>query len=163
MPAGKLHRRIAVAFANPAGKSRDLSRDAMAYLEWSPMFSVGVSRLDEQHKRLFVLMNDFCEAHAQHRGHEQVPAVLNRLIQYAQHHFRDEEAMMESAGYGNLEAHQAVHEQLTEQIFALHSSFESGDLKTTDQLQAFLRDWLIKHIMQVDMQYAPFFEAEGIR
>lgn len=124
--------------------------------------SVGVSRIDAQHKTLFKLVNEFCEAYQHHQGYDRVPAVLNQLIQYAQVHFRDEETLMAAAEYEQLNSHRSDHEELTEQVFELRATFEGGDLKTTEEVRAFLGDWLINHILNKDMKFKSFFAEKGI-
>jgi hemerythrin-like metal-binding protein len=134
----------------------------MAYIDWSPLFSVGVNKLDMQHKELVRLINLFGEQYERHHGHSRVPELLAELIRYAQVHFRDEEELMELAGYADLEDHRAIHEQLMEQIFDLNARYESGDLEASTEVMDFLRQWLIDHILKDDMKYRDLMAERGI-
>ena len=111
----------------------------MNYIEWSPLFSVGIKAIDAQHKHLLNLINDFCASHASHGGHGKVPKALHGLVDYAQTHFRDEEKLMKDYGYERYENQCRDHEQLMEEIFELQSEFEKGNLRTGDELVEFLR------------------------
>jgi methyl-accepting chemotaxis protein len=72
---------------------------------------------------------------------------------YVVKHFKDEEAFMESIGYAQLEPHKKIHAKLLEEVGAYAAALKSGTLDQR-KLVSFLRNWLISHIMGVDMLYA---------
>ena len=132
----------------------------MPCIEWSPLFSVGVDKMDAQHRELIAITNEFCEAYQANRGHQSVPSILNKLISYAQEHFRDEEELMRTFGFEGFEEHKEKHEQMVDKIFSIVHAFEKGSVTAPDDLNTFLREWLIEHILKEDMQYRDIFSGQ---
>jgi len=81
----------------------------MAYLEWNGKFSVQVAVLDEQHKKIFAMINDLDALRERKAEARVVGGVLVKLLDYAHHHFSTEENSMAEAGYPDLEAHRLEH------------------------------------------------------
>jgi len=130
----------------------------MSYVVWSDMFSVKMPYIDNQHKKLFEIANDFHTALEDNKGKEFLFEILNSLIHYTEEHFRDEEEIMEMAGYPavDIESHKKNHEQLVRDIFGLHQGFTNSEEKTTHELEIFLNNWIIQHILLEDKKYGPF-------
>ncbi len=124
----------------------------MAYALWCDMFSIKVPFIDNQHKKLLNIANDFHKALNENRGKESLFEILNSLIRYAEQHFRDEERLMEAAGYppDDIKEHKRIHEQLINDIFRLHQDFSQSAEKTVYEMEMFLNSWLIQHILITD-------------
>ena len=65
---------------------------------WTPKLSVGVDRIDEQHKIWFEKADELFEAGKQKRAKEYIVTMFDFLDDYTKQHFRDEEAYMEEIG-----------------------------------------------------------------
>jgi len=131
----------------------------LAYIEWNSSYSVGYAYIDNQHKKLVHIVNTFYEA-VKHGEAPNLPyTVLNRLVSYTEEHFRDEETAMEEAGCPEnmISAHRKIHEELVRAIFEVTQklSEESPDEALTD-VGELLRKWLLEHILNEDMHYAPY-------
>ncbi|MFC1744793.1 hypothetical protein ACFL35_12455, partial [Candidatus Riflebacteria bacterium] len=63
----------------------------MALLQWDELYSVAVEDLDEQHKFLFKLINDFHDSIEKKPDRELELDTLNILVDYAVNHFASEE------------------------------------------------------------------------
>lgn len=61
--------------------------------------------------------------------------------------------MMRAIGFEGLEEHKAAHEQLINKIFSIVQEFENGTLLVSDDLNQFLRDWLLEHILKRGQVY----------
>lgn len=131
----------------------------MSCIQWSPLFDTGVAMIDAQHKGLVSIINECCRANASESGKNQVPAILNKLIQYAQKHFADEEKFMVSIDYPGLLGQQQEHAKLIEQVFELHECYEKGYLGVTSDLGEFLRSWLLDHVLSEDMKIRDYLQA----
>ena len=127
----------------------------MEYVVWSEMFSVKVPYLDKQHQKLFEIINDFHTFLKAGRGEDILFTVLNELIQFAQRHFQDEETILRAAGYDpqHLQMHMQAHETMLADIFALNEEFARGDKRSLYDVEHFLNNWLIKHILATDKEY----------
>ncbi len=122
----------------------------MAPLEWRDSFSVGNAHLDEQHKGLIALINLIDDANL-------TGPVLDQLQDYVDEHFRDEERLMEEAGYAGLPAHREQHAAFREWLETSQQAQRRGEVAALlrDGMQAYLKNWLVNHILVSDKDYAP--------
>jgi len=126
----------------------------MALFDWTDDFNVGSKFIDDDHKKLVRLVNDFHEAMEQGRGNDVVGKVLHNLVVYTQAHFTREEAEMQRIKYPKYLAHKLEHDKLIREVTELQSSFASGKAMLTIKVSKFLRDWLMTHIKQTDQLLA---------
>ncbi|MBI4828771.1 MAG: hemerythrin family protein, partial [Nitrospinae bacterium] len=130
----------------------------MAFIEWEDRFSVGVVEFDNQHKRLFDIVNELHAAVKADHGFEALQKILDELVDYTVTHFKAEEAKMAAAGYSGLSAHRGEHEKLISDASGLIKQFKEGHISVGVDLLNFLVGWLQNHIMQTDMRYSGFFK-----
>ena len=130
----------------------------MAFIEWEDRFSVGVVEFDNQHKRLFDMVNELHAAVKAGHGLEALQKILDELVDYTVTHFKAEEAKMSAAGYAGLAAHRGEHEKLIADASGLITQFKEGHISVGVDLLNFLVGWLQNHIMQTDMGYSRFFK-----
>lgn len=130
--------------------------------QWKDSYSVKVVALDNQHKKLFDLVNELHAAMSQGHGKDVAGDVLRRLIEYTVNHFAAEEALMEKHKFPGLIAHRAVHKALTDKVLAFKKEFEAGTSNVTPQLMLFLQEWLRNHIQSVDQKYGDFLNEQGV-
>lgn len=131
----------------------------MSLIRWTEKFAVNQDLIDDQHRYLFQLINDFHDAYMQRQTRQDVLILLNRLIDYAQRHFDDEERIMADNAYPQLAAHQALHEKLFQEIFALNEKIADRALNPTRDTIAFLENWLTDHILLHDLKFASHLKA----
>jgi hemerythrin len=135
----------------------------MAFFDWSAQYSVGVAKIDEQHRKLVGFLNDLYEAMKAGQGKETLGQVLDGLVDYTRTHFAAEEGMMKLYGYPDLPAHKAVHEKMTAKVLDIQREFKAGKISSPIQVTNFLKDWLAKHISETDRRYAPHFAQRGVK
>jgi hemerythrin-like metal-binding protein len=133
----------------------------MAFLNWTPDLSVGIDRIDQQHKKIVALLNELYEAMQAGQGREALGKVLNDLLLYTKTHFAAEEQAMAAHGYPDYEEHRRRHEKMALKVKELHAQFRDGSLTSPIQITNFLKDWLAKHIRETDKKYGPFLAAQG--
>ena len=114
----------------------------MAVMKWQESFSVGNEKMDAQHKGLVDLVNLLDEE-------DMTGIALERLKSYAQEHFRDEERMLEAAGYPELEDQKAQNQEFENWLAQTHQAYVTGSGSKTlrEDVQAYLKDWLTDHIL----------------
>lgn len=134
----------------------------MAFIAWSPAFSVNIKQFDDQHKKLVVMINELHDAMIEGRGKETLGEILNELITYTATHFADEEALMVKYTYSDLANHNAIHESLVNQVLELQQMFISGQTIITLDVINFLRDWLVMHIQGDDKKYGAYLNSKGV-
>lgn len=133
----------------------------MPIIQWTEELSVGVTRLDDHHRRLIDLTNQLGTAIAEGDTEHVTGAVLGELIRYVFYHFGEEERLMEAAGYADLPAHRQHHRAMAEHVRGLEERFNNdpGAVMTAD-LHTFLADWLVNHIRSEDLRYRATLSTE---
>ncbi|MGZ3807302.1 MAG: bacteriohemerythrin [Bacteriovorax sp.] len=129
---------------------------------WTEKLTLGVKEMDDEHKVLVERINSLVEA-LEHqyikKDTTQLLEAFTNLANYTVQHFKDEEAYMLKIGYGQLSSHKKIHEKLLNQVGAYGEQIQTGMLDDK-KLISFLRNWLMSHIMGVDMQYADHQHAK---
>jgi hemerythrin-like metal-binding protein len=157
----------APALPSPASSSAAitaLSRDSRSgrLIDWSNDLSVHIHEIDEQHKILIGLINDMYDALKAARGKDAVENILPRLVDYTVTHFANEEHIMEKHGYPGFLNHRKLHEALKAQVGEYAARLKEGRSTAVVEFMAFLKDWLTKHIVGVDMKYSPHLRKKGM-
>ena len=132
----------------------------MPLIRWRDSFSVGVQRFDDEHKVLLDIINEMFVIVRDQKSVEHLVIEINKLIQYTQEHFTEEEAAMEAVGYPALEEHKEIHGKLLKDVTLFKKRVDEGDEEAITTFYHFLRDWLLTHIIEEDMQYKPFLADE---
>ena len=130
------------------------------YVVWRDKHSVGNTALDDQHQKLFEIINLLYRGILIGISNIQYDKTLTSLVQYARVHFRMEEAIMRGCGYPGLAAHQKVHHEFDLRIINFRKQFFESNLEMAAALLVFLKQWLRKHILEIDMKYAPFINSD---
>jgi hemerythrin len=126
----------------------------MAFVDWKPEFSVGVTEIDSQHKRLLDVINQLHAAMKMGGRPAVLEEVVNELVGYTRYHFAYEERLLETAGYRELEEHRRKHRAMVAQVEAFREQASVGQATMPLKLMSFLKDWLSRHIMETDQRYA---------
>ncbi|MFC1746358.1 bacteriohemerythrin [Candidatus Riflebacteria bacterium] len=134
----------------------------MAMFEWDETQSVCVKIFDDQHKRLFTIMNNLYEAMLAGKGREVEEKTLRELYDYSNYHFNDEENKMVQLAYPEYEGHKALHELFITKVKELQQDFEKNQLKVTMETLKFLKTWWFKHIQTADKKYSTHFNQKGL-
>jgi hemerythrin len=129
---------------------------------WDPSFSTTIPTFDDQHKKLFAMINELSEAMQHRRSKEAIGSVLARLIDYTATHFAAEEEVFRKTGYPEAEAHKRLHQDLVQKVVALQEKFHSGETLLTQEVVEFLQDWLVKHIKGTDRRYGDHLRSYQI-
>ncbi|MDO8607419.1 MAG: bacteriohemerythrin [Phaeospirillum sp.] len=126
---------------------------------WQKAMKVGIEVVDDDHRQLFALIQEF-NAAAQAQGGAvdagQMAAILTRLDAYVKGHFAREELLQVEAGYDGYEENKRQHDELTHTLAVFIEKFQSGGAgeakAATEKMQAFLGVWLSQHILKTDMK-----------
>ena len=135
----------------------------MPVIKWRDSYSVGVQKFDDEHKVLLGLINEMFVIVRKGDDVEKLSVTINKLIQYTQEHFSDEEKALEEMNYPQLEEHKKIHSRLLHDVTAYKNRIDNRDEDTILVFYHFLRDWLLTHILEEDMQYKPFFAEENAK
>lgn len=120
-------------------------------------YRLGIPILDDDHRRMAVLVDGFLEGALANRDRSELTRSLDLLLAEARAHFAREEELMDRSNYPHLARHRAEHEQLAAQLLRLRERFAAGEIVVVDgDAAAFLRAWLFRHIREADRAFVPY-------
>lgn len=131
--------------------------------EWSDDYLLGIDEIDEQHKGFFEAAHRLYDGILNCEGETVVEDSVAFLKDYADKHFRAEEAFMEKHGYPGLEQHKKLHTGFFEVLDMLVDDFEvfGPSQHLADRALEISQDWLIHHIAEEDAQYAMYVRKQA--
>ncbi len=135
----------------------------MAFIKWNDNYSVKVSEVDNQHKKLIGLVNQLYDAMRAGKGREALEPVLTELVNYTAYHFSTEEQLFRDHGYPDFEKHKKIHDDLTRKARDLKKTFDQGNKMITIDVMLFLSNWWNIHILEEDKKYSDFLNSKGVR
>jgi hemerythrin len=134
----------------------------MALFEWKESYSVNITGVDIQHKRLVEILNELYEAMSARKAKEIIDGILNKMSNYAAIHFLYEEELMKKHNYPEFNEHKKLHDAFVAKVSEFIQKHKEGHLMLSLDVMNFLKDWLKNHIQGVDKKYGPFFNQRGI-
>lgn len=135
----------------------------MAFIVWDEKYSVGIQDIDNQHKQLIKAINDLHDAMKIGKSKDILKDLIDSLVNYADVHFSNEEALMSSHKYPELEEHKKKHKVFTEKINEFRDKFNLSSFMTSIEVMEFLKQWLMHHILDTDKQYSPYLKRKGVQ
>ncbi|HWQ66299.1 MAG TPA: bacteriohemerythrin [Methanospirillum sp.] len=135
----------------------------MGLFAWDDKYSVHVGKMDEQHKKLFDLINQLHEAMTSGKGNAVMAEILKGLKDYTTVHFTEEEKYLESFKYSGLLEQKKQHKMFIDKISGYEADLSGKRLGLSIDVMQFLRDWLITHIQTIDMKYSETFQNHGMK
>lgn len=122
--------------------------------------ATGIAVVDEQHQYLLDIFNRIASAQTQEVSREHLMALLAELVDYTHYHFAEEEKLMRrwavNAQHGtmHLQAHANFCSFLhrAQSLVRDHAADVAADVVL--DLLAFLAQWLVHHILEVDQSLA---------
>jgi len=146
-------------------------------ISWRDAMSVDNGPIDNDHRHLIGIINEFSEAKPRSADLAKLHGILDELDHYAKTHFAREESLQRSVRYTYADAHRHEHENLVVQLDAMRAEFTTltraapaspeqptADASAADvavaaahaKMAAFLGHWLIDHILKSDLRMKPF-------
>jgi hemerythrin-like metal-binding protein len=135
----------------------------MDKLVWTKDFSVGVSVLDAQHRRILDMINSLIPSEESPVAPEVLLETLTAVIQYAKQHFEEEERLMRGHGYPDLDVQLSQHKTFLLKAMTFCTAESPYVAGVPEKLQTYLKEWWNLHILEEDMKYKPFFQQQGVR
>jgi len=124
----------------------------MTRVKWNNNYSVGIDVIDEQHKKLFDIMNEIYIASESDDNITEIVALFDELHKYTQYHFDEEEAYFASLSEKGIEDHRLQHQYFIDEIEKIKQQcLRIGGMSL--ELLFFLNDWLVEHIQVEDQKY----------
>ena len=131
-------------------------------LQWKNEYSVGIKQIDDDHKKLISLLNQFAIAYDYAMSESFEKKALDELVSYTKYHFEREEQLLQDNDYPDFEAHKAQHQAMINQVEKFVRLYNDKGHDALDEITGFLTDWLINHINGTDKQYSHHLNERGI-
>jgi hemerythrin-like metal-binding protein len=139
----------------------DAPLQAGGHLIWTESLSVNDSRLDDQHRLLFALINDLADLRLSGAPRETLLKVVQRMIAFSDAHFGSEDDVMIASDFPRFDAHRLEHQLFLGQIRRFLNDYSAGREQLSDEILAFLKRWWFHHTAQSDRQYALWILEHG--
>jgi hemerythrin len=134
----------------------------MAIITWSEQLEIGIKSIDDQHRYLIDIINELHLAVEFNKGHEAILPIIDRLHDYAETHFKEEEALLEQHHFPGKLDHIQEHDAFIARLHELKNTYESCSETLTINVRNFILGWLFNHIRMNDMEYKHFLEQKKV-
>jgi len=129
---------------------------------WREKMSVGNDRVDRDHRYLICLINTIELALKSDGLTDVVTSTLEQLHFYTKDHFLREETLMLRIDYPKYMDQKKEHELLISKLEEIREKIKSEGEKPSmesilPELAELLRNWLLDHVLQDDMEMRPYF------
>lgn len=128
-------------------------------LDWNEIYNIGHKEIDEQHQKLFEILNDLNDARENGNGQNMLESIFKRLVDYTVYHFSMEENIMNEINYPKVEEHSNAHEEFISKIYHCEHNSETGNLLTSISLLDYLKRWIISHILGEDKEFGEYLKT----
>ncbi len=132
-------------------------------IKWNDKYSVNVSLIDEQHKKLFELINKANIVEKFNNNPKEVLAILDQMTEYALKHFETEEHYMKKFDFPGYETHRSEHIDFTNTTIDYKNKAVGDNYQITNEILEFLIQWLVNHIQVTDKGYIDCFKKNGLK
>ncbi len=132
-------------------------------IKWEDKFSVGISMIDEEHKKLIDILNKIIYAKEHNINSEELKEVLRVMTDYSVTHFTTEEAYMKAFNYPEYQSHKEEHMDFSTKIISYTYKMIKGNYQFASELSEYIEQWLVKHIQVTDKQYIDCFKKNGLK
>lgn len=127
-------------------------------IAWKEEYTVGISLIDEQHKKLFEIAGRIYNLYKDELctdKYDRIVELIGELKDYTVFHFKSEEEYMERIRYRKMFTHKIEHADFIEKINNVNLNLvdEDHDAYLLEILE-FVVNWISKHILEKDKQIA---------
>lgn len=168
MYAAKKRGRNGVALYTPTPNAHDFEGtpstqpndawETLIHLRWRHSFCSGHPMIDQQHRELFKLSNALIDsALTRKENPERFSNAFERLLDHTIKHLADEEQILQSLHYKELEHHADRHRRLIEGAKELYERSLKEEIPTGELLTYIVEEMVYNHILKEDRQFFPLF------
>lgn len=126
----------------------------MTFMVWTADLDTGINLVDEQHRDIVASTNQLFDAKQRNEPLDVLVGHAQRVVDVTIRHFRDEEALMQKAGYEYFDIHKGIHDRLLLKLATHVDRLRSG-LETPEPMLEAMDNWLYMHIQNNDRGYIP--------
>lgn len=146
---------------------RVLSRFKMAQagqvFQWSDSYSVHVDQMDEEHSKIFEIMNQLTSIVADSSSSdESVHQLIEKLSDYCRFHLASEEHLLQEKRYPALKEHSQMHADFANTVSDYQKRAQNGENLRflAFEMCGTIWLWLTNHILVEDRKYGEFIRRK---
>jgi hemerythrin len=124
--------------------------------------SVGVKQFDYEHAQMIGMVDGLLARIAKGTSRDEVGRSLDRLIEYTEAHFHQEERYLTEHDFPALEAHKLAHAALTQQALLVREQSGEGTRAMLALEVGCLKCWMVEHMKGTDKKYGAFLNSKGV-
>lgn len=131
-------------------------------IEWTPELSIDKGAIDDDHKYLFKLVNDFVSKGRCFKSAEEAYDLIRQMTEYASIHFRREEKLQQQINFPHAEAHKIEHARIEDALAEIQRMIISTKASQigiiSEKTGNLVSDWLVTHISEFDLPMKYFID-----
>ena len=133
------------------------------FVVWTNRMSVEVKLLDNDHKKLAILISELHDGVVAGWAKQSLERVFDGLVRNIRIHFAHEEQLFAETAYPDAAIHLREHDNLIMRVSELKARFvrETG-VDGSLEVVNLLKGWLFRHIQSSDQDYVSHFKAKGV-
>ncbi len=113
----------------------------MTLIEWKKEYSVGVSKIDNQHKNIIKILNQAIGQQFSKQNEKEIEEILDNLQNYIKEHFKTEEDYMLKHQYTGYEEQRNEHNRFIDRLFEAQKEYYKNGRVTSINILNFVWDW----------------------
>ena len=121
---------------------------------WKDEYSIGMPLIDEQHKKLFEIVNRVQVLLSDKfisDKYDGIIEIIHELKAYTVYHFKAEEEHMLKIGYKKLFSQKVAHNDFLEKMQSIDmDKIDNGHNEYLIEMLDFVCEWLVRHIVKED-------------
>ena len=127
-------------------------------IEWDATFEVGDPAIDNDHKIIFNMVNNYIEYVNRGSNKDIARNMVDAAHAYASAHFDREEDIMKAANFPNTKVHRECHTSFLLLLTDIQKRVIAGD-DVSQEVAYFLITWIRTHVMKMDFEFAEFIKS----
>jgi hemerythrin len=123
----------------------------------------GVSKIDGQHGELIEKINHLLSlCREQSFSKKEIEDTITFLSDYVVKHFSEEEELQKECDYPKHEEHKTMHQDFVKEFTSMKIMYlnEQDTVQFPLDLTKFIKNWLLKHIKEVDVEFGKFYKEQ---
>ena len=133
----------------------------MSIFDWDEFnLSLGISTIDDQHKKLFALINKIWDAGEASELHD-LEKIVSELKDYTVYHFSAEIEYMSQLDYPKIDEHKKKHNEFVDKVLEYEEMTKKDGITPKEEsvlMFNYLVNWLSTHIDKTDREYSNFIK-----
>jgi hemerythrin len=131
-------------------------------VSWRTRYSMNIESIDDQHKEIFVIINNYINSILKGNGKVKTKYILDELIQACRDHFKHEEKIMHQNEYPGLYSHKHTHKNFISELYEIRNKIENDPFPVSISTGDFIRKWTVNHILASDKAYSTFMRLRHV-